>query len=113
MVGLDGPPRADVPAGYHPVRRVVGQDARQRHLLPSVARSTKQPPTRGSNTVSATGAPSRLCSVGLKSPNLSVNTVKARSIGASPPQRPPPGSPAVRPPASRQPAGRRPVGRRS
>src|SRR5579863_4619494 len=83
MVGLDGPPRADVPAEYHPVRRVVGQDARQRHLLPSVARSTKQPPTRGSNTVSATGAPSRLCSVGLKSPNRSVNTVKARSIGAS------------------------------
>ena len=34
------------------------------------------PPTRGSNTVSAIGAPSRLCSGGLKSPNRSVNTVE-------------------------------------
>ena len=54
-----------------------------RHSLPSAARSTMLPPTRGSNTVSAIGAPSMLCSGGLKSPNRSVNTVKARSIGVS------------------------------
>ena len=54
-----------------------------RHSLPSAARSTMPPPTRGSNTVSAIGAPSMLCSGGLKSPNRPVNTVNARSIGAS------------------------------
>src|ERR1022692_4691642 len=40
------------------------------------------PPTRGSKTVSAIAAASRLCSGGLKSPNLSVNAVKACSAGA-------------------------------
>src|SRR5580693_6437296 len=28
LVGLDGPPRADVPAEHHPVRGLEGQDAR-------------------------------------------------------------------------------------
>ena len=49
--------------------------------LPRV-RSTIFPPTLGSNTVSAIGEPSRLCSGGLKSPNRPVNTAKARSMGA-------------------------------
>src|SRR3984885_4554646 len=40
------------------------------------------PPTRGSKTVSLIAAPSRLCSGGLKSPNRSVNAVKACSTGA-------------------------------
>src|ERR1039457_4693164 len=40
------------------------------------------PPTWGSNTVSAIAAASRLCSGGLKSPNRSVNAVKACSAGA-------------------------------
>jgi hypothetical protein len=41
------------------------------------------PPTLGSNTVSAIGAPSMLRAGGLKSSNRSVNTERARSIGAS------------------------------
>src|SRR5579864_1678003 len=28
LVGLDGPPRTDVPAEHHPLRRVKGQDPR-------------------------------------------------------------------------------------
>src|SRR6266436_1347109 len=40
------------------------------------------PPTRGSKTVSAIAAASRLCSRGLKSPNLPVNAMKACSSGA-------------------------------
>src|SRR5215469_9138991 len=40
------------------------------------------PPARGSNTVSAIGAASRLCSGGLKSPNRSVNTANAVACGA-------------------------------
>src|SRR5260221_10662729 len=41
------------------------------------------PPTRGSNTVSAMGTASRLCSRGLKLPKSSVKTLNARSIDAS------------------------------
>jgi len=41
------------------------------------------PPTSGSKTVATIGAPSRLCSGGLKSPNRSVKTAIVRSIGAS------------------------------
>src|SRR5829696_387664 len=41
------------------------------------------PPTWASKSVSAIGEPRRLCSFGLKSPNCSVNTAKARSSGAS------------------------------
>ena len=41
------------------------------------------PPTRARTRSRRSATPSRLCSGGLKSPNRSVNTAKARSIGAS------------------------------
>jgi hypothetical protein len=55
-----------------------------RHSLPSSARSTMPPPTRGSNTVSAIGAPSRLCSGGLKSPNWPVAQPRRPSVTECP-----------------------------
>ena len=45
--------------------------------------STMCPPTCGSNTVFAIGDCMMLCSRGLNSPKFSVNTVNARSWGAS------------------------------
>ena len=64
------------------MRRLVSQDPRPPALAAVLPRSTMFPPTLGSKTVSAIGTGSRLCSGGLKSPNRSVNTVNALSIGA-------------------------------
>ena len=82
-VGLDLPLRADVPAEHHPVRRLVGEDPRPAALaavgaaVVDVAADPRLEHGLGDRR------PSRLCSGGLKSPNRSVNTAKARSIGAS------------------------------